>query len=78
MFRSIASIIWQQCFQRNPFSRLMGERYRLECLGYGGGKPPRLLIKDYLEMDVTPSVLADALINEIKTNYECTSSPVDV
>ncbi|XP_044733789.1 mitochondrial intermediate peptidase, partial [Chrysoperla carnea] len=63
--RAVASWIWQQYFEMDPFSRTNGERYRRECLAHGGGKPPRNLVNDLLKKECTPSNLAMALINEI-------------
>ncbi|BES95046.1 mitochondrial intermediate [Nesidiocoris tenuis] len=65
MSRAVASSIWQNIFVDNPFSRRAGERYRRECLGHGGGKPPHLLVRDFLKIDPSPQHLADALINEL-------------
>lgn len=70
MSRSIASTIWQMYFNKNPFSRVMGEKYRQECLAHGGGKPPRILVKDYLDIDVTPMELTKSLVTEIQSNYK--------
>ena len=41
-------------------------KYRQECLSYGGGKPSRELVSDFLgESSVTPDRLADALIADL-------------
>ncbi|XP_014259771.1 mitochondrial intermediate peptidase [Cimex lectularius] len=65
MSRAVASLIWQNLFEENPFSSSQGERYRRECLAHGGGKPPHSLIKDFLQFDPTPQTLATALINDL-------------
>lgn len=58
-------------FKQDPFERVMGEKYRAECLAFGGGKPPKMLVKDYLKIDeVTPAVLTKSLVNEIQSNYK--------
>lgn len=57
-------------FNKNPFNRVMGEKYRQECLAHGGGKPPRNLVKDYLNVDVTPMELTKSLVTEIQSNYK--------
>ncbi|KAK6630661.1 hypothetical protein RUM43_014646 [Polyplax serrata] len=62
---SIASSIWQTYFKDDPFSREQGERFRQECLRHGGGKPARNLINDYLKKDITPEIMADALLTDI-------------
>lgn len=46
----------------------MGEKYRRECLAHGGGKQPRILVKDFLKKEVTPDGLTDSLINEINAD----------
>jgi len=67
MARSVASAIWQKSFQDDPFSREAGVRYREECLSHGGGKPSHLLVGDYLDCQLSPQQLADALIAEVDT-----------
>ena len=63
--RSVASAIWHQSFQSDPFSRTEGDRYRRECLSHGGGKPSHTLVGDYLGSQLTPHQLSEALIQEI-------------
>jgi len=65
MARSVASAIWQQTFQDDPFSREAGVKYREECLAHGGGKPSHLLVGDHLGCQLAPEQLATALIQEI-------------
>ncbi|KAK3926696.1 Mitochondrial intermediate peptidase [Frankliniella fusca] len=69
--RAIASWIWQNYFQADPLSRTCGEQYRRECLAHGGGKPPHLLVSDYLKKDVTANQLASSLLQDLdtKNNY---------
>ncbi|KAF4527829.1 hypothetical protein B566_EDAN016313 [Ephemera danica] len=55
--RAIASWIWQQFFEDDPYSREAGERFRRECLAHGGGLPPRQL--------VSPQGLASALLRDV-------------
>ena len=64
--RSIASCIWQTYFKNDPFSREQGEKYRYECLRHGGGKPPRLMINEYLNKEASPEVMAESLVREIE------------
>ncbi|XP_052871969.1 mitochondrial intermediate peptidase [Anopheles cruzii] len=63
--RAIASWIWQSYFERDPFSRTAGEKYRRGCLAYGGGIPSRLLVSNFLGREVTATNLTNSLINEI-------------
>jgi len=65
MARSVASAIWQHSFQENPYCGDAGSRYRSECLEHGGGKASHILVGDYLQRDLDPSQLADALIQEL-------------
>ncbi|XP_053675991.1 mitochondrial intermediate peptidase [Anopheles nili] len=70
MSRAIASWIWDAYFQRDPFSRSQGEKYRRGCLAYGGGIPSRLLVSNFLGKDITPNNLTTSLINEIDSYSE--------
>ncbi|KAJ6642270.1 Mitochondrial intermediate peptidase [Pseudolycoriella hygida] len=63
--RAIASWIWQTYFEADPFSRSNGERYRRECLTFGGGIPSKQLVANFLQRDVTPENLTQSLINEL-------------
>lgn len=66
--RAIASWIWQTYFEANPFNRDQGEKYRRECLAFGGGVPSRQLVANFLKREVTPANLANSLIKEIDDN----------
>ncbi|KAK9730095.1 Peptidase family M3 [Popillia japonica] len=68
--KALASWIWQTYFEKDPFNRSHGERYRRECLGHGGGKPPWNMVADFLKKDPTPSLLAESLIHEIDCKNE--------
>lgn len=68
--KALASWIWQSYFEKNPFSRSYGERYRRECLAHGGGKPPWHMVADFLEKEPTSDLLAESLINEIDCKNE--------
>ncbi|KFB36577.1 hypothetical protein ZHAS_00003770 [Anopheles sinensis] len=63
--RAVASWIWQTYFERDPFSRTQGEKYRRGCLAYGGGIPSRLLVSNFLGREITPANLTSSLINEL-------------
>ncbi|KAH1011537.1 hypothetical protein HUJ04_000886 [Dendroctonus ponderosae] len=63
--RAVAYLIWKTYFEKDPLSRTSGEKYRRECLAFGGGKNPKQLVGDFLNMEPTASAFAKALINEI-------------
>ena len=65
MSRSVAAMIWHQCFQDNPFDREMGEKYRHEVLAHGGGKHPSELFEGLLGKKPTIDKLVDSLIKEL-------------
>lgn len=66
--RAIASSIWYTYFEKDPLNREQGERFRRECLAYGGGLPSKRLVENFLKQEITPSYLADNLIGEIEGN----------
>ncbi|XP_068144208.1 mitochondrial intermediate peptidase [Drosophila tropicalis] len=66
--KTIASWIWQTYFEANPFNRQAGEKYRSEILAHGGAVPSRKLVANFLQREMTPSILAHSLINEIDTD----------
>lgn len=63
--RALASCIWQSCFEKDPLNRTQGERYRQDCLAYGGGKPSRQLVADFLQKEPTTELLVDSLLKDI-------------
>lgn len=63
--RSLAYSIWHKYFENDPFSSQNGEQYRSQCLAHGGGKNPKLLVKDFLQVEPKPEILAEFLVNEI-------------
>lgn len=68
--RAIASWIWKTYFEPDPFSRAQGEKYRRECLAYGGEIPSRQLVTNFLNRDITPENLTKNLVEEIDANTE--------
>lgn len=66
MSRAISSSIWHTYFEADPFSRTQGERFRNECLNYGGSVPSRTLVENFLQQKVTPDYLAQSLVYEIE------------
>ncbi|TMW45359.1 hypothetical protein DOY81_009559 [Sarcophaga bullata] len=68
--KTIASWIWQTYFEKNPFNREAGEKYRQEVLAHGGGVPSRQLVANFLKRDLTPQNLAHSLIHEIDDNND--------
>ena len=70
MAKSVASTIWQNCFDQNPFDAEAGNKYRTECLAHGGGKPSHKLVSDFLDTPVTSNLLVDAIMNDIYSKNE--------
>lgn len=63
--KALAAHTWHSFLSNNPLSSIQGERLRTQCLQYGGGKPARKLVSDYLRTPVTPELLASSLIQDI-------------
>lgn len=70
MSRAISSSIWYNYFDENPFSRSQGERFRNECLAFGGGVPSRQLCENFLQEKITADYLSQSLVNEVDRNNE--------
>ncbi|XP_034937500.1 mitochondrial intermediate peptidase [Chelonus insularis] len=68
--RAIASWIWQTYFQKDPFSRSSGEKYRRECLAHGGGKPSSKVVSDFLNQEANGENFAKSLLTEIDAKDE--------
>ena len=62
--RAVSSLIWKNCFSREPFSRDAGERLR-EMLQYGGGVHPKKLVREVLGFESSISDLVDTLCDDI-------------
>ncbi|XP_069615224.1 mitochondrial intermediate peptidase [Ranitomeya imitator] len=70
MSRAIASMVWKQCFMKNPFDRVMGERYRKEMLAHGGGKEPALMVEGMLQKCPSVEDYVDALVSDLDPDFE--------
>ncbi|XP_048489298.1 mitochondrial intermediate peptidase [Plutella xylostella] len=63
--RAIAWSIWKKHFEADPLSRAAGEGLRRGVLRHGGAVPPQVLLRDYLDTEITPDKLANALAEEL-------------
>ncbi|XP_046573122.1 mitochondrial intermediate peptidase-like [Haliotis rubra] len=63
--RAVASKIWYQSFNQNPFSRESGELYRREVLDHGGEKPPTQLVQGMLGETPTAETLVMSLVQDL-------------
>lgn len=70
MSRAVASMVWRQCFLQDPFSRVMGERYRREMLAHGGSKEPMLMVQGMLQKTPTIEDFVDALVLDLDVNVK--------
>ncbi|XP_037747127.1 mitochondrial intermediate peptidase isoform X2 [Chelonia mydas] len=70
MSRAIASMVWKQCFVKNPFDRAMGERYRREMLAHGGGKEPMLMVQGMLQKSPSVEDFVGALVSDLDQDFE--------
>ena len=68
--KALSASIWQLYFEKDPFSRIEGDRLRRECLAHGGGKPSSKIIADYIHHDPNPDVLCKFITNEIDNKHE--------
>uniref|UniRef100_A0AAR2LG83 Mitochondrial intermediate peptidase n=1 Tax=Pygocentrus nattereri TaxID=42514 RepID=A0AAR2LG83_PYGNA len=73
MSRAVASMVWRQCFHKDPLSRETGERYRREMLAHGGGKEPMLMVEGKFtfnsELWKTPSVYKDSYSTHMTSTF---------
>ncbi|KAJ8400341.1 hypothetical protein AAFF_G00397240 [Aldrovandia affinis] len=70
MSRAVASMVWKQCFARDPLDREMGERYRREMLAHGGGKEPLLMVQGMLQRNPSLEDFVDALVSDLNPDFE--------
>ncbi|XP_059050987.1 mitochondrial intermediate peptidase [Achroia grisella] len=63
--RALAWSIWKRHFEGEPLSRAAGDQLRAGVLCHGGAQAPQVLLRDYLDTDVTPDILANALAEEL-------------
>ncbi|XP_069747510.1 mitochondrial intermediate peptidase-like isoform X2 [Narcine bancroftii] len=70
MSRAVASMVWKQCFVKDPFNRAVGERYRREMLAHGGGKVPMFMVEGMLQKKPSMDDLVDALVSDLDLNFE--------
>ncbi|KAJ8368829.1 hypothetical protein SKAU_G00088570 [Synaphobranchus kaupii] len=70
MSRAVASMVWKQCFVKDPFDREMGERYRREILAHGGGMEPRLMVQGMLQTCPSLKDFVDALVSDLNLDFE--------
>lgn len=62
--RAVASLIWKSSFERDPFSRAAGEKFRA-MLSFGGGINPKELVRDMLGFEPSVEQLVNALHSDV-------------
>ncbi|XP_006727914.1 mitochondrial intermediate peptidase [Leptonychotes weddellii] len=70
MSRAVASMVWKECFQQDPFNRVAGERYRREMLAHGGGKEPMLMVQGMLQKCPSIDDFVNALVSDLDPDFE--------
>ncbi|XP_041055946.1 mitochondrial intermediate peptidase isoform X1 [Carcharodon carcharias] len=70
MSRAVASMVWKQCFMKDPLNRAVGERYRREMLAHGGGKAPMFMVEGMLQKKPSMDDFVDALVSDLDLNFE--------
>lgn len=68
--RGIAWSVWKKHFESDPLSRTKGDGLRNGLLRHGGAVPPQILLREYLDMEITPTNLANALAEELDYHRE--------
>uniref|UniRef100_A0A8I5N6C3 Mitochondrial intermediate peptidase n=1 Tax=Papio anubis TaxID=9555 RepID=A0A8I5N6C3_PAPAN len=70
MSRAVASMLWKECFLRDPFNRAAGERYRREMLAHGGGREPMLMVEGVLQKCPSVDDFVSALVSDLDLDFE--------
>uniref|UniRef100_A0A671MRZ8 Mitochondrial intermediate peptidase n=1 Tax=Sinocyclocheilus anshuiensis TaxID=1608454 RepID=A0A671MRZ8_9TELE len=70
MSRAVASMVWKQCFYKDPLNRETGERYRREMLAHGGGKEPMLMVEGMLQKRPSIEDFVNALVSDLDPDFE--------
>lgn len=70
MSRAVASMVWKQCFSKDPLNRETGDRYRREMLAHGGGKEPMLMVEGMLQKRPSAEEFVDALVSDLDSDFE--------
>ncbi|XP_076832254.1 mitochondrial intermediate peptidase [Brachyhypopomus gauderio] len=70
MSRAVASMVWTQCFQKDPLNRDTGERYRREMLAHGGGREPVKMVEGMLQRTPSMEDFVHALVSEMEPDFE--------
>ncbi|ELK09295.1 Mitochondrial intermediate peptidase [Pteropus alecto] len=70
MSRAVASMVWKECFLRDPFNRAAGERYRREMLAHGGGREPSLMVQGMLQKCPSIDDFVSALVSDLDLDAE--------
>ncbi|XP_053610840.1 mitochondrial intermediate peptidase [Plodia interpunctella] len=63
--RAVAWSVWRKHFHEQPLSRTAGDHFRQSVLRHGGAVPPQKLLREYLDTEITPNTLANALADEL-------------
>lgn len=69
--RSVANLIWKECFQNDPYSRSSGRRYEEAMLMHGGGLHPLKMVRGLLGYEPSIEELVDAYCDEVYRTREC-------
>ncbi|XP_063721301.1 mitochondrial intermediate peptidase-like [Symsagittifera roscoffensis] len=63
--KAIATKIWLDLFQHDPFSRQSGNDYKAKLLSHGGGKKPDAILENLLGSNPSIDSLTDSLITSL-------------
>eukprot|EP00039_Didymoeca_costata_P012069 m.172580 g.172580 ORF g.172580 m.172580 type:complete len:735 (-) comp15375_c1_seq2:210-2414(-) len=76
----LASLVWKQCFEKDPWDTEIGNRFRHKVLAHGDGRNPWHMIEDMLGFSPTPKDLATALVSQMRhakaTSHSSLQNPV--